>query len=464
MSSGLTVDELGRAEVRILQYIQRRSFEEEIDCIKSKKEVKQSSQVYRLSPFVSTQGLLCVGGRLGLSKWPEVQKHQIILPSSHPVATLIVNHYHVLSGHSGKEHVLSLIRQKYWMVGARQLTRRVLRKCVVCRKCFAKPGEQRMADLPVDRLTPDKPPFCYVGVDFFGPISVKLGRSQVKRYGCVFTCMAVRAVHIEVASSLDAGSFINALQRFMCRRGQVVEIRSDNGTNFVGGERELREAVHVWNSEKIHEFMRQKEIVWRFNPPTASHMGGVWERQIRTIRKILSALVRQQVLHDDSLSTLLCIVENIINSRPLTLVSDDPDDFEPLTPNHLLQLRTGPAAPPGVFTERDIYCRRRWRQVQYLADVFWRRWTREYLPALQQRSKWNEKRRNLEVGNVVLLVNDGLPRNCWLLGRVVSASPSSDGLVRTVEVKTKNGVLLRPVHKLCFIESGDGSLPTANEC
>ena len=113
--------------------------------------------------------------------WPEqAQKHQIILPSSHHVATLIVEHYYVISGHSGKEHVLSLIRQKYWMVGARQLTRRVLRKCVVCRKCFAKPCEQRMADLPVDQLTPDKPPFCYVGVDFFGPILVKLGRSQIK--------------------------------------------------------------------------------------------------------------------------------------------------------------------------------------------------------------------------------------------------------------------------------------------
>ena len=231
MSSGLTVDEIGRAEVRILQYIQRRSFEEEIDCIRSRKEVKQSSQVYRLSPFVSTRGLLCVGGRLGLSKLPEVQKHHIILPSSHHVATLIVDHYHVLSGHSGKEHVLSLIRQKYWMVGARQLTRRVLRKRVVCRKCFAKPCEQRIADLTVDQLTSDKPPFCYVGSIFF-LILVEKGRNQVKRYGCVFTCMTVRAVHIEVASSLDAGSFINALQRFMCRRGQVVEIRSEENGSF----------------------------------------------------------------------------------------------------------------------------------------------------------------------------------------------------------------------------------------
>ena len=135
------------------------------------------------------------------------------------------------------------------------------------------------------------PPFTFVGVDFFGPILVKIGRSEVKRYGCLFTCLTVRAVHIEVAHSLDFDSFINALQRFTCRRGQVLEIRSDNGTNFVGGERELREAAQLWNSSKIQEHLRQKEIIWLFNPPTASHVGGAWE--IRTIRKILSTLVKQ---------------------------------------------------------------------------------------------------------------------------------------------------------------------------
>jgi len=310
-----------------------------------------------------------------------------------------------------------------------------------------------MADLPSERVAPSEPPFTFVGVDFFGPFFVKVGRSQVKRYGCIFTCMAVRAVHIEVAHSMETDSFINALQRFICRRGQPKEIRSDNGTNFVGGERELREAVAEWNKSKMYEFMRQKEINWKFNPPAASHMGGVWERQIRTIRKILSTLMNSQPLNDETLQTLMCIVENIINSRPLTVVSDDPKDLEPLTPNHLLHLRGRSAVPPGVFVKQDVYCRRRWRQVQYLADVFWRRWIKEYLPTLQQRSKWLQKERNTQVGDVVLVVDDSLPRNNWLLGRVVKTLPGADGLVRTVEVKTKTSILMRPVHKICIIES-----------
>ena len=357
----------------------------------------------------------------------------------------------MLSGHSGKEFVLSLLRQKYWIIGARQIIRQIQRQCITCRKGFEPPCKQLMADLPFDRVTPDMPPFTFVGVDFFGPILVKIGRSEVKRYGCLFTCLTVRAVHIEVAHSLDADSFINAMQRFTCRRGQVSEIRSDNGTNFVGGEREIREADQLWNSSKIQEHLRQKEIIWRFNPPTASHMGGAWERQIRTIRKILSTLVKQQRLNDESLSTLMCIVENVINNRPLTVVSDDPNDLEPLTPNHLLQLRAGPTGPPGVFVKQDVYCRRRWIQVQYLADMFWKRWTKEYLPTLQRRGKWLQKKRNVQPGDIVLVVDDNLPRNHWLLGRVLSPLPSGDGLVRTVQVKTQHAILLRPVHKLCMI-------------
>lgn len=183
----------------------------------------------------------------------------------------------------------------------------------------------------------------------------------------------------------------------------------------------------------------------------------MWERQIRTVRKILSALTNLQRLSDETLQTFLCIVENIVNSRPLTVVSDDPTDLQPLTPNHVLQLRNGQTVPPGRFVKQDLYCRRRrrrrWRQVQYLSDVFWQRWKREYLPLLQKRSKWVEKHRNLQVNDTVIIVDESLPRNCWLLGRVIKTSPGSDGLVRTVEVKTKNGVFLRPVHKICIVES-----------
>jgi hypothetical protein len=311
-----------------------------------------------------------------------------------------------------------------------------------------------MADLPESRVTPCNPPFTYTGVDCFGPFYVRRGRSQVKRYGVIFTCLSIRAIHIEVASSLDTDSFINAMRRFVARRGTPAEMRSDNGGNFVSGERELRLCIEDWNQEKIHESLLQKDIKWIFNPPTASHHGGVWERCIRTARKVMNALLREQSLDDEGLHTLMCEVEAIINGRPITKVSDDSKDREALTPNHLLLLRTGPTLPPGTFEKDDLYSRKRWRQVQYLADVFWRRWIKEYLPSLQRRDKWNQARRNFEVGDVVLVLQNDCPRSSWPLARVIQVHRnSSDDKVRSVVVKMRATILERPINKIVLLEA-----------
>ncbi len=241
----------------------------------------------------------------------------------------------------------------------------------------------------------------------------------MKRYGVLFTCLIVRAIHIEVASSLDTESFINALRRFVARRGHPEEIRSDNGENFVKGERELRQMVNDWNQTQIHEFPLQRNVKWTFNPPAGSHHGGVWERCIRTVRKVILATLKEQQLDDESLNTLMCEVESVVNGRPITKLSDDPRDSEPLTPNHLLLLRSGSNVPPGIFCAQDSYGRRRWRQVQYMANLFWRRWLKEYLPSLQQRQKWSIPQRNFVVNDMVLVLDESRPRNNWPLGRVI---------------------------------------------
>ena len=188
-----------------------------------------------------------------------------------------------------------------------------------------------------------------------------------------------------------------------------------------------------------------------FNPPAASHMGGVWERQIRTLRRTLAGLTSEQVLTHEALETLLVMAEGIVNNRPLTAVSSDPKDLEPLTPNHLLIHRRS-AAPIGLFNEKDMHSRRKWRQVQYLADVFWRRWTKEYLPLLHQRTKWQEPQRNVQPGDLVLILERQLPRNEWPTGRIVDIQPGADGLVRAARVRTAEGELLRPIVKLCVLE------------
>ena len=170
---------------------------------------------------------------------------------------------------------------------------------------------------------------------------------------------------------------------------------------FVGGEKELRGAINDWNQEAITEFLLQRSIQWIFNPPAGSHHSGIWECCIRTVWKAINALLREQVLEDEGLATLMCEVENIVNSRPLTKLSDDPRDLEALTPNHLLLLQSGFTLPPRIFRKGDLYSRRRWHQIKYLSDVFWRRWLKEFLPSLQEWQKWLRPTSNFEVGSLV---------------------------------------------------------------
>ena len=463
--SPLSLVELVDAEKLILKYVQDDCFSDELRYLKSNQDGKntsyvlsKSSSIVKLDPIVK-DGLIRVGGRLQQASIDSDAQHPIILPKNHHVAKLITKFYHLVSGHSGLEHTLSLIRQRYWIIRSRPLVRKILHECVSCRKRQSPAVEQKMASLPKDRVTPDKPPFTYTGVDCFGPFDVRRGRGKAKRYGVIFTCLTLRAIHIEVANSLDTESFINALRRFIARRGRPEEMRSDNGGNFVKGERELREEIKNWNQTQIHDFLVQRNVKWTFNPPAGSHHGGVWERCIRTVRKVMRAVIKEQLLDDEGINTLMCEVEAIVNGRPLTKLSEDPRDLEPLTPNHLLLLRNGPKAPPGIFTKEDNCSSRRWRQVQYLADVFWRRWIREYLPSLQERQKWNKTRKNLKVNDIVLILDEKTPRCSWPLGRIMEVYTNrKDGLVRSVKVKTSTSLLIRPVDKIILLESEEASL------
>ena len=205
----------------------------------------------------------------------------------------------------------------------------------------------------------------------------------------------------------------------------------------------------IWT--KIERALQQKGVKWTFNPPAAAHHGGIWERLIRLLKRILLSVTKQQTLDDESLHTVMCEVEAILNSRPLTAVSSDPNDLEPLTPNHLLLLKKQPILPPGVFKADDVYAKRRWRQVQYLSDLFWTRWIKEYLPLMNVRQKWNRIRRNFEKGDIVIIADTNAPRGSWMLARVLEVMPDSRGLVRSVRLQTKTSVLDRPISKICLL-------------
>ncbi|XP_050973435.1 uncharacterized protein LOC127169834 [Labeo rohita] len=247
----LTIQDLTRAENEVIKFIQSQKFKEEISMLqKGNASVKRNSCLSKLDPILQ-DGVLRVEGRLGRSAMPEHVKHPVIIPKDSHITTLILRDIHEKVGHCGRNYMLSKLRQKFWITTANSLVRKFLSSCVTCRKIRAKAGEQKMSELPYDRVTPDHPPFTNIGVDYFVPSDVRQSRSNVKRYGVLFTCLTTRAVHIEVAHSLDTDSCLKAIRRFVCRRGQVLIMRSDNGTNFIGAEVELRKAIQQWNQSKI---------------------------------------------------------------------------------------------------------------------------------------------------------------------------------------------------------------------
>jgi hypothetical protein len=228
---------------------------------------------------------------------------------------------------------------------------------------------------------------------------------------------------------------------------------SDNGTNFVRANRELKETHAALNHDQIQRSLIPAGVDWKFNPPGASHFGGIWERMICTIRRVLKSVLHQQQLDDDGLHTVLCEGEAKVNDRPIPQLSEDPNDLEPLTPNHILLLKGKPALPLGLFVKQDLYAKRRWRQVQYISDLFWTRWVQEHLPLLQERQKWNREKRNVVPGDIVIVMDLAAPRGSWLLGRVVETFPDKNEFVRSVRLKTKFYTVVRPVTKLCLLNA-----------
>ncbi|KAK0134727.1 hypothetical protein N1851_029616 [Merluccius polli] len=290
----MSLNNLEKAERAIISFTQRQVFPVEYEKLgMAPPTVPKRSSIYRLDPMLK-DGLIRIGGRLSRAAISEDMKYPIILPKHSHISSLLIRHIHEKYGHCGINYVLSQLRKRYWITSGNSAARSVISKCVICRRLKNRTGEQKMANLPYERTLPDLPPFTNVGMDYFGPIETKRGRSSVKRYGVLFTCLSCRAIHLEMAYSLDTDSCIHAIRRFMCRRGQVQHIWSDNGTNLVGAKKELRKALSNFNSNKIQSTMLERGINWTFNPPGASHHGGVWERMIRSVRWVLNSLLHQQ--------------------------------------------------------------------------------------------------------------------------------------------------------------------------
>ena len=285
-------------------------------------------------------------------------------------------HNHIRLYCTSNKHVLNELGQKYWILKGLATVQRTSSSCPSCRRLRAKPEPPVMADLPDSRMGYQQPRFANTGVEYFGPILVRHGRKTEKRYGVLFTCLTTRAVHLEIAHSLDTDSCLMAV-RVMARRGRPANIWSDNGTNFVGTEKELREALKRLDSERIGDQLSNERVQWHFNPPSSPHFGGAWERPVQSAKKALKEVVGKQLVNDETLLTFMAEVESLMNGRPLTQVSTDYRDEEALTPNLFLLGRGNPNFPSDIVNDKDLCSRKKWKHAQVMTQHFWKRWLRE---------------------------------------------------------------------------------------
>jgi len=317
-----------------------------------------------------------------------------------------------------------------------------------------------MGPLPEYRLGRSIRAFSQTAVDYAGPFLTKQGRGKPrhKRYLCLFTCMGCRAVHLELSYSMDTDSFLNAFYRFVNRRGLPEMVLSDNGTNFVGAVRELKELYNELDKDQIAKKGANQGIQWRFIPPGTPHFGGVHESMIKSAKRAVYAILQNADITDEELLTAFTGAESLMNSRPLTFQSANPKDECVLTPNHFLHGQLGGEFAPETVDSTQFSYRKRWRRVQELVKHFWGRWLREFLPTLATRKKWHQQRRNFVVGDVVLAVDPDTTRGKWPLGRVTRVYPGADGQVRVAEVQIANKIVKRPIHRLCLIVPSESAV------
>ena len=459
----LTVDEIASAENQLLMSSQADHFQSEITALQAGIGIDRSSCLISLNPFLDSSQLLRVGGRQELSRKPYDRIHPIILHGKHPLVRLIVRAEHILLMHGGPTLIIANLSRRFHIIGGRKIVRSIIRQCIQCKKVSAIPLTQKMGNLPIERITPDRP-FANVGVDYAGPFHVKYGYVRkptiVKAYACVFVSLSIKAVHIELVTDLTTEAFIACLRRFIARRGRPTLIMSDNGSNFVGASRELKELKEFFElqrtKQKISQFCSLDNIKWQFIPERAPHFGGLWEGAVKSMKTHLRRVVGEYKLTFEELYTVMTQVEACLNSRPLAPLPHADECLEALTPGHFIIGQPLEALPDPSESYLSISLLKRWHLVQLLVRHFWQRWSTEYLATLSRVNKWRQSSPNVRVGDIVIIKDDALiTPSKWPLAKIIETHPGKDKHVRVVTVKTANGVYKRPITKIVPLLSPD---------
>lgn len=435
---------------------QKDDFAEEIQTLQRSHALPRQSKLLSLNPFLDDEGILRVGGRLSQSNFSFDVKHPILLSSKHHLTKLLFRHEHLRLFHAGQQQLLYSIRQRYWPLAGRNLAKQIVHSCIKCYRCKPLQPSPIMGNLPKARVTP-APPFYNTGIDYAGPVylSSKKGRGAKvsKAYIALFVCFVTKATHLELVSDLSKDAFIAAFRRFVARRGKPSNVYSDNGTNFVGANSELRELSQFLKSQEhsLQDSISNIGVNWHFIPAFSPHFGGIWEAGVKSAKRHLTRIIGSVKLTFEEYCTILAEVEAILNSRPITPMSSDPNDLSALTPSHFLIGQPATSLPDPDL--RDISTSRlsRYQLMQQCQQHFWSRWTREFLSELQLRTKWKTQQAALQVGSLVVLRDDHSHPLQWKLGRIVLLHPGSDGIARVATIKTSSGTVKRSFAKFCVL-------------
>ncbi|XP_075157847.1 uncharacterized protein LOC142231112 [Haematobia irritans] len=447
-------DELGRFS-SYSRALKRRFYFDEFEHLSESKPLPAKSPLQCLNPFIDSNGVLRVNGRLVDSSLPYNERYPIILPGNSRLCHLYLVHLHHFLAHGECILMCRMSQTEFYISRLKPRIKSIIHKCKTCIIFKKKQCAQIMAPLPPERCT-ITPPFHITGVDFAGPFEIKsscLRKSPLlKGYVSIFVCFATKAIHLEPCSDLSTAAFEAAFSRFVGRRGLPRRVVSDNGRNFLGASRKMLKEFRTFiigAASDIAQKYTSHGFEWQFIPPYAPHMGGLWESAVKSFKHHFKRIAGAHRFTFEQFATVLARIEGVLNSRPISSVSEDPTDLTALTPGHFLKGSPIMAFPEPVTQNLSLL--NRWTKLKAIHRQFATRWKEDYLKALHKRYKWKNLTSNLKIGDLVVVMDDLLPPSDWRLGRIVKTHHGSDNNIRVADVKIAKGVITRPIAKLCYL-------------
>ena len=456
---------LDKATCRWILYVQQKHYRH-----------LNSNTIQQLGVSQDELGILRCKGRLGNADLPYDTKFPILLPPEDYFTTLVILDCHRKLFHSGVSHTLSQVRHAYWIPQGRATVKRALKTCGPCKRHDTGPYTMPpMAPLPEFRLRRSNP-FTYTGLDYLGPLYVRgeTADATVKVWLCLFACLSTRAVTLEVILDMSAAQFLLCLRRFISQKGKPLRIISDNAPQFKLVNRVINES---WNSvtadETVISYVAKEKIEWQYIPEFSPWMGGHYERLVGMVKKCLRKSLGKVTLTLSQLQTVVKEVEAVLNTRPLTYVDDDVNNFVSLTPAHLNGMSASTGVPEMDKPEQDINYGQlssrdallsRWKSGQEHLNHFWRLWEQDYLLSLREahRLKLKEARITSHLSpavNTVVIIRDNAKvhaRGSWKLGRIIELMNSADDCQRSAKVLLASGKhITRPLSMLYPLECGE---------